>query len=269
MNNYHTHTWRCRHAAGTDEDYVCMAIDEGFKKLGFSDHTCWNYRYAPFQQVRMELKDFSGYKRSIEELQKRFEGQIELLIGLEAEYFPDHMDWLLDFAVEQDLDYLIFGNHFLGDDDLNSIWSGEISKTQLSAYVDRCIEGMELGIFSYLCHPDLPMFSGRFEWDEEVEKEFERLCLAAKRLNIPLEYNGNGLLRNFEMNHEGYPHHKFWQLASRMNNKAIIGLDAHSPANLHRDLYEKCQSNLQELGIKIIDDLPLIDFQAIKAKRAG
>lgn len=113
------------------------------------------------------------------------------------------------------------------------------------------------------------MFSGRFEWDEEVEKEFERLCLAAKRLNIPLEYNGNGLLRNFEMNHEGYPHHKFWQLASRMNNKAIIGLDAHSRPICTGICMKNARVICKELGIEIIDDLPLIDFQAIKAKRAG
>ena len=37
--NYHTHTWRCRHADGTEREYVETAIEAGFKILGFSDHT--------------------------------------------------------------------------------------------------------------------------------------------------------------------------------------------------------------------------------------
>ena len=37
-NNYHTHTTRCFHAVGQDEDYVRAAIDGGFDLLGFADH---------------------------------------------------------------------------------------------------------------------------------------------------------------------------------------------------------------------------------------
>lgn len=37
--NYHTHTWRCNHAVGTEREYVERAIEGGLKILGFSDHT--------------------------------------------------------------------------------------------------------------------------------------------------------------------------------------------------------------------------------------
>ena len=37
-NNYHTHTTRCYHASGKDEEYVKAAIKAGIKELGFSDH---------------------------------------------------------------------------------------------------------------------------------------------------------------------------------------------------------------------------------------
>ena len=36
--HYHTHTKRCGHAQGEDEEYVLSAIKHGFKFLGFSDH---------------------------------------------------------------------------------------------------------------------------------------------------------------------------------------------------------------------------------------
>ncbi len=36
--NYHTHTSRCGHAGGSDEEYVQAAIKAGYQILGFSDH---------------------------------------------------------------------------------------------------------------------------------------------------------------------------------------------------------------------------------------
>ena len=36
--NYHTHTYRCQHAGGTEREYIEKAIEVGIKKLGFSDH---------------------------------------------------------------------------------------------------------------------------------------------------------------------------------------------------------------------------------------
>ena len=36
--NYHTHTARCGHAVGEDEEYVKRAIECGIKYMGFSDH---------------------------------------------------------------------------------------------------------------------------------------------------------------------------------------------------------------------------------------
>lgn len=40
--NYHTHTTRCLHATGSDEEFVLSAIKGGYQELGFSDHTPWN-----------------------------------------------------------------------------------------------------------------------------------------------------------------------------------------------------------------------------------
>ena len=34
--NYHTHTWRCNHASGTEREYIEKAIESGIRILGFS-----------------------------------------------------------------------------------------------------------------------------------------------------------------------------------------------------------------------------------------
>lgn len=37
-NNYHTHTYRCGHANGSEEDMVKAALAMGIEELGFSEH---------------------------------------------------------------------------------------------------------------------------------------------------------------------------------------------------------------------------------------
>lgn len=39
--NYHTHTERCNHAKGSDEEFVLSAIRGGYNLLGFADHIEW------------------------------------------------------------------------------------------------------------------------------------------------------------------------------------------------------------------------------------
>ena len=36
--NYHTHTFRCNHARGSEREYIETAISRGLSVLGFSDH---------------------------------------------------------------------------------------------------------------------------------------------------------------------------------------------------------------------------------------
>lgn len=107
QTNFHTHTSRCHHAFGNDEEFVRTAIQNGFEVLGFSDHACWKYDSDFVAHMRMKLDEFDDYKDSVLYLKDRYKKQIEIRFGLEAEYFPKYMDWLLDFCIENEIDYLI------------------------------------------------------------------------------------------------------------------------------------------------------------------
>ena len=65
-NNWHTHTYRCGHARGTDEEYVLSAIKAGIKKLGFSDHAPYPECHA--KGMRMNYEEYDGYVASIKSL---------------------------------------------------------------------------------------------------------------------------------------------------------------------------------------------------------
>jgi histidinol-phosphatase (PHP family) len=105
--NYHTHTFRCGHARGSDEQYVKAAIDAGFKILGFSDHAPYPGIHIPSD--RMDMDQLDDYYNSLMMLRDRYKDHIDIKIGFEIEYFPfleDHYRFLLERA-----DYLIVGQH--------------------------------------------------------------------------------------------------------------------------------------------------------------
>ena len=262
--NFHTHTERCNHAMGSDEEFVLSAIRNEYKVLGFSDHTCWNYNSRFIPRIRMRLERFKEYKKSILSLKEKYKNQIDIRLGLEAEYFPDYMDWLLDFCIEEEIEYLVFGCHFYRSDE-NGFYYGYCNRNQLKQYFDDCIKGMETGMYAYLAHPELIMKS--LEWDDEIEAGFRRICECAKALDIPLEYNVLGLQMNRRFGKEMYPHSKFWALASEYQNKAIIGMDAHQPSDLNGKLYEDALDYLSNLNVEIIDEIPKIDYMKIKEKK--
>ena len=62
--NYHTHTTRCHHATGSDEEFVLSAIKGGYQEIGFSDHTPWKYHTNYISDIRMLPEELPGYVES-------------------------------------------------------------------------------------------------------------------------------------------------------------------------------------------------------------
>lgn len=255
--NYHMHTKRCMHASGSDEEYVLAAIEGGFEEIGFSDHCPWNYDSDFVAHMRMPLSQFDDYYHSISALREKYKEQIKIKIGLECEYFPKYMPWLQNFVNEKQLDYVIFGNHYYKTDEKRVYFGTACDKdVMLHAYVDEAIAGMEYGLYAYLAHPDLFM-RGRRVFDQLAKTESRRLCEAAKRLSIPLEYNLNGVAYNDVMHTVQYPHPGFWEIAAEVGNDAIIGVDAHEPSAMSDDTYwNQAVAYLNELSINLLDHLP-------------
>lgn len=254
--NYHMHTKRCKHAYGSDEDYVKEAIKNGYTSIGFSDHSVWKYKSICPSRIRMELNEFQDYKESVLSLKEKYKDQIEILFGMEVEYFPDYMNWMKKFIVQEDLDYIILANHFYQSEE-TGIYYGHCDKEFVDSYFDQCIEGMKTGIYSYLAHPELIMRNEYLSWNKEIEDRFTEVCLTAKEFDLPLEYNVLGLQYNLKYHCECYPHHNFWQLAKEIGNKVIIGMDAHQPSDLSEELYNRAYKNLRVLGIEPIQSIEL------------
>jgi len=63
--NYHTHTWRCNHASGREEDYVTCALQRGLKVLGFSDHSPYLFPGSYYSHFRMFPEQLNDYCKTV------------------------------------------------------------------------------------------------------------------------------------------------------------------------------------------------------------
>ena len=252
MFNYHSHTFRCKHASGTEEEYIRQAIQSGFGLLGFSDHTPWPYENDFKPTYHMELHEFPGYRETVRALQEKYKGQIEIRLGLECEYFPAYINWLREFKEEQGLDYLILGNHFSPTDD-GGQYQGSLNTPQLlKDGVKALIGGMETGLYMYVAHPDLVLRSYP-AFDEHALWAAREICRASVALDVPLEYNMLGVLYAQAGHHPGlgYPCRAFWDVAAQEGVTGVIGVDAHKPEHLaNLEGWRAANDLFDQLGIR-------------------
>lgn len=257
--NYHTHTTRCRHAVGDDEEYVYSAIKGGYQVLGFSDHTPWKYNSDFLSSIRMLPEELPEYVESLQSLRKKYHDQIDIRIGLECEYFPEYIPWLKEQIAKHELDYLILGNHHYQSDE-KFLYFGHHTdnRKMLELYAKSAIIGMECGLFSCLAHPDLFMRSYP-KFDSYCAAISLDICRTAARLHIPLEYNIGYVAYNLAHGMSTYPCPDFWRIAANEGCTAIIGLDAHHNIDLESSMYyDQAVRQLQKLNIERTEVLRMI-----------
>ena len=254
--NYHTHTSRCFHARGEDEEYVLAAIEAGFDEIGFADHTAWKFDSDFVSDMRMHENQLKDYCDSVKALREKYKDKISIKLGLECEYFSKYIPWLKGAIEEHEIDYIILGHHF-ATDEKGGTYNGFINTPDdIYRYRDDVVEAMETGLFSYVAHPDLFM-RGYDSFDEHCRKVSEDIIRTAIRTGTPLEYNLLGLKHGINDGKPGYPHPEFWKMASQLKPKVIVGIDAHDPSD-----YLEYQHFL--LGYKKLESLGLTPVETIK-----
>ena len=256
--NYHTHTARCHHAEGADEASVQAAIRQGYHVLGFSDHTPWAGGELSRQvaHIRMEPERLEEYVASLRALGAKYAGQLRLHIGLEAEYFPALLPWLLEQKERLGIEYLLLGCHY-DQPGAGSVYLGRATAArELRRYAGLVEAGLESGAYACLAHPDLCLRRWP-DFDAEAEAASRQICAAAARTGTPLEYNLAGWLAPCPPGGLGYTTDAFWRVAAEYPVQVIVGSDAHAPGELadQARLRER-QAWLRGLGLRVLDTLP-------------
>ena len=263
LANYHSHTIRCQHARGTEEEYIQAALRNGFRSVGFTDHGCWPFKTGFVSGMRMRVDELKDYTDTVKALREKYAGQIRIHLGMEYESFPEFFPWLREIKAEYGFEYFILGNHQEKNEELGIRYFGDCTEPEhLEHYLRYTVEGMESGLFAYLAHPDLCLF--RYpRFDDTAERVCRELCRAGKRAGMPMEFNLLGHSRQAECREAGtlgYCSPEFWQIAAEEGCEAVIGVDAHWP-----EMYdcvpkiEAARAYLEGLGIRVLDKLDFLD----------
>ena len=238
--NYHTHTYRCGHANGEDEEYILRAIEGGIKHMGFSDHAPFLFPDGYEIDCHMQMANANGYFESLNALRKKYADKIDISIGFEMEYMPSYFDKMLENAKNIGAEYLILGQHYIADGHGDSAISDNKidSEEQISKYVRSICSGIRSGVFSYVAHPDMKKFAVS---DDIYRQEMEKICLCSLENSVPVEINFLGI-------REGrfYPNPRFWEIAKEVGCPVTFGFDAHSA----KDAYDSRSLNVAEWFVR-------------------
>lgn len=250
--NLHTHTPRCRHASGSEREYIETAIAAGIETLGFSDHAPMIFHEDYYSTMRMYPEETAGYFETLQRLRDEYRDRIRIVIGFEAEYYPNLFDDFIGFLSQFPVDYLLLGQHFLFDEIGSPYVARPCARDDyLEAYVRQCCAGMEQGVFTYLAHPDVFCYTGP---DAVYDYQMEKLCRKALETGTPLELNILGADAQ-----RSYPRERFWEIAGGIGNVAVLGYDAHCPESLTCDDAERaCREMAARCGVPVLESVPLI-----------
>lgn len=291
--NYHTHTWRCHHASGTEKEYVETAVKGGLKILGFSDHTPYPFPKGVDTHAKMGMDELEGYVDTVLGLRDEYKDDIEIHLGLEVEYLPPYFDELVRFAEQFPIEYFIMGQHYLNvEPDIHFVGSpfGDgMEEAHLKKYVDLCIEGLKTGKFTYLAHPDLFNFKGlplgmaktvqgmkpeevgqgdvvrtvsgadqAQNWEDDLTAKERFYVSEMRRLCRYLHEADIPAEINFLgiWDHRHYPNPLFWKIAGEEHVKAIFGCDAHQPEKVWNPEAEKRALEIvEENKLELVEEL--------------
>lgn len=277
MNNYHTHTYRCRHATGDVADYVAAARAAGLDELGFSDHCPFHDNRWP--ENRMPMSELQDYLDAMATAREASDAELaavaatvamggpapaaapkapRILMGLECEWGPDEEAFLRDeFLGRCGLEYLTAGIHYYL---CGGTWRDSYAistAAELAGFAETSCGAMESGLFTYLAHPDVYCYSW-IRWDENAIACAKDILSTAERTGIPLEMNGYGFRKKRIHAPEGlrrpYPHDEFWRLAAGYDVKCIVNSDAHRPIDTAANL-DDGRAIARKFGLRLISTL--------------
>lgn len=238
--DYHLHTSRCGHAAGTMEEYVLAARAGGLKEIGFADHIpmYWVPEDQRDPELAMSSSELTEYVKEVWFLREKYP-DIKIRLGIEADYIPGKEKELRDFLSRHSFDYVLGSVHYVdgwGFD--NPAYMDKYREWDIDELYKRYFRLLQqaalCGLFDVIAHPDLVKKFG-YRPKLDLLPVYEETASAFKKAGVHVEINTAGLRAPVG---EIYPHPQFLQQCSEKGLKFTLGSDAHAPEQVGKGLDE-------------------------------
>lgn len=209
LADYHTHTVYS-HGKGTIEDNVKVAISKGIKTIGISDH---GYKHLAYG---IKLKDVQKMRDEIDLLNEKYP-EINILLGMECNILDENGNIDINDKITGVVDYVMAGYHFASKPtSLRSMlnhFDNYLIKTEKAKHTNTkgIINAMKNNDIFVITHPG-----------DKGDIYIEEVAKVAKEVGTRLEINGHHEFLNKEQ----------IEKIKHINNKFIIGSDAHRPEHV-------------------------------------
>jgi histidinol-phosphatase (PHP family) len=248
----HTHHDRCGHARGKIRDYIEAAIDSGLDIIGISDHTPYfsSDEDQPYPHITMPKSQFPDYVNEVLKLKKMYAGKIEVLLGIEADFFPDLVE---DYRRNFDLypfDYIIGSIHHVDGISIfrKGRWDGLSIQEKIrtkETYYALIEQSARSGMFQILGHIDA--MKGYYPDFSSIQTAaVEHTMKMIGEHDIAIEINTSGKTKDVG---GWYPSADILEKALHYGVKVTFGSDAHDPERVGDDL-ESVRVQLKKIGFK-------------------
>jgi len=234
LADLHTHTARCGHAQGMEEDYIEKALELGLAAIAVTDHI--PFYWLPAEQhdpsLAMPPEALPGYVESVLALKEKYRGRIEVLLGIEADYIEGQEEALRALLAAYPFDVVLGSVHWLdgfwvdapssrhryeqGPEAVEGIWR---------AYWTKLEKAIRSGLFDVIAHLDLPKKFGFFPRKPLAALE-ERVLAALVEQGVAVELSSAGRRKPVG---EDYPSRRWLERLAEARLPMVLSSDAHAP----------------------------------------
>jgi histidinol-phosphatase (PHP family) len=237
----HNHTTFCNHAEGSINEYIQKAIELGIDIYGFSEHAPMDFD----EGYRLRFEDMEKYENLVLEAKERYKDNIEILLGYEVDFLPNHMH---KRVLARKVDYMIGSVHFINewgfdnpefiggykDRDIDEIWI---------SYFSAIEEMANSGLFDIVGHLDLIKIF-KFLPKKDIRLIAKNALLAIKKANMAIEINSAGLRKPIK---ELYPSATLLESIFELDIPITFASDAHKIDQIGFG-YEEAVKIAKEIG---------------------
>ncbi len=246
----HTHHDRCGHARGKIQSYIEAAIEKGMAAVGISDHSPYfaEEEDRPYPGITMGKSEFEGYVQEVLQLKEKYAGKIDVLLGVEADFFPQHVEVYRSFLDKYPFDYIIGSVHYVEDVSIfkKGRWDGLSKREKVrvkEAYYSLIEQSARSGLFQILGHIDA--MKGFYPSFSSIETNaIEKTLKIIGEHDVAIEINTSGKTKDCG---GWYPSDKILEVAKHYGVAVTFGSDAHDPERVGDD-FEFVRERLKEIG---------------------
>lgn len=244
LTNYHSHSLYCDGRANM-EAFIRFAISKGFSSFGFSSHAP-----LPFQtNWTMEWDSMDDYLAEFSRMKEKYEGQIELAVGLEIDYIDEKSNPSCECFKSLPLDYRIGSVHMIPDvtkelvdidcppdkfrEIIDTNFFGDLDWA-LHTYFIQLMKMVEAGGFDILGHADKmhynascyrPGLLDETEYDCVVKDYFDLVADNGCQVEINT--------KSYIDNNTFYPNERYFSYMRSLGIKVQVNSDSHYPERIN------------------------------------